>query len=79
MPVPSVRRLPLRLFLAASVEGEFASAPTTRDSDRFSVWNGESMLPHLSRMLDLWDDLETWSVRDRNGELGVFEAVISGS
>jgi hypothetical protein len=32
----------------------------------------------FDRMLDLWDDLERWSVRDREGELGLFEARIVG-
>ena len=35
-------------------------------------------LPSFERMLELWDDLEQWSVRDRGGELGVFEARIVG-
>ena len=35
-------------------------------------------LPSFERMLGLWDDLEQWSVRDRGGELGVFEARIVG-
>ena len=29
-------------------------------------------------MIDLWDDLEQWSVHDRTGELGVFQARIVG-
>ena len=64
--------------LAASVEGEFAPhAYYPRLRSLLGMEQG-SMLPHFDRMLELWDDLETWSVRDRNGELGVFEAVISG-
>ena len=35
-------------------------------------------LPSFERMLELWDDLEQWSVRDRGGELGVFKARIVG-
>lgn len=47
------------------------------------LWNllGENradMLPSFDRMLELWDDLEQWSVRDHGGELGVFEARIVG-
>ena len=34
--------------------------------------------PSFDRMLELWDDLERWSVQDRNGELGIFEARIVG-
>jgi hypothetical protein len=30
--------------------------------------------PSFDRMFELWDDLEQWSVQDRRGELGVFEA-----
>lgn len=35
-------------------------------------------LPSFDRMLELWDDLEQWSVHDQGGELGVFEARIIG-
>ena len=64
--------------LAAGVEGDFAPhAYYPRLRSLLGMEQG-SMLPHFDRMLELWDDLETWSVRDRNGELGVFEAVISG-
>ena len=35
-------------------------------------------LPSFERMLELWDDLEQWAVRDRGGQLGVFEARIVG-
>jgi hypothetical protein len=34
--------------------------------------------PSFERMLELWDDLEHWSVRDRRGELGIFEAKTIG-
>jgi hypothetical protein len=34
--------------------------------------------PSFDRMLELWDDLERWSVNDRQGELGLFEATIVG-
>ena len=35
-------------------------------------------LPSFQRMFELWDDLEQWSVRDRDGELGIFEVRIVG-
>lgn len=64
--------------LAASVEGSFAPhAYYPRLRSLLGMEQG-GMLPHFDRMLELWDDLETWSVRDRNGELGIFEAAISG-
>jgi hypothetical protein len=34
--------------------------------------------PSFDRMLELWDDLEHWSLRDRGGELGVFKAAVVG-
>ncbi len=34
--------------------------------------------PSFERMLELWDDLERWSIRDRGGDLGLFEARIVG-
>lgn len=34
--------------------------------------------PSFERMLELWDDLERWSVQDRAGALGLFEARIAG-
>lgn len=64
--------------LAASVEGEFAPHSYYPRLRSLLGMEQGSMLPHFDRMLELWDDLETWSVRDRNGELGTFEAVISG-
>ncbi|MDE0161346.1 MAG: hypothetical protein OXL98_06360 [Acidimicrobiaceae bacterium] len=36
-------------------------------------------LPSFDRMLELWDDLEQWSVHDRGGELGFFQARIVGA
>jgi hypothetical protein len=71
----------LALFvLAAGVEGEFAQQayyPRLRwlleDPDLDA-----GTLPSFERMLDLWDDLEVWSARDANGELGIFTARIAG-
>lgn len=34
--------------------------------------------PSFDRMLELWDDLERWSVHDCHGDLGLFEARIVG-
>jgi hypothetical protein len=39
---------------------------------------GSGTPPSFDRMLELWDDLERWSVHDRHGELGLFEARIVG-
>jgi hypothetical protein len=69
----------LGLFvLAAGHEGDF----DPRDYYP-RVWEllgeaREGTLPSFERMLELWDDLERWSVRDMNGELGLFEARIVG-
>jgi hypothetical protein len=34
--------------------------------------------PSFDRMVELWDDLERWSVHDQRGALGVFEARVVG-
>ena len=34
--------------------------------------------PSYSKMLDLWDDLEKWSIKTKNGELGEFNLNIHG-
>jgi len=38
----------------------------------------EGTPPSFHRMLELWDDLERWSIQDRQEELGIFEARIVG-
>ena len=69
----------LALFvLAGGYEGDYApQAYYPR------LWNllGEDRidtLPSFDRMFQLWDDLEQWSLHDRRGSLGVFEARIVG-
>lgn len=69
----------LGLFvLAGGHEGDFAP-----QSYYPRLWEllgepGAGTPPSFERMLELWDDLEKWSVRDRHGELGLFEARIVG-
>lgn len=69
----------LALFvLAAGHEGDYA--PQAYYPRLWSLLgeNRTDTLPSFDRMLELWDDLEKWSVHDRGGELGVFEARIVG-
>ena len=70
----------LGLFvLAAGVEGDFASHayyPRLRTLLGEPPTTGE--LPSFHRMYELWDDLERWSTRDREGELGIFQSRITG-
>ncbi len=72
----------LGLFvLAAGLEGDFSQREYY---PRLRSLLGESdldagTLPSFQRMLELWDDLETWSTRDKKGELGVFTARIAGN
>lgn len=69
----------LALFvLAGGHEGDFAP-----QSYYPRLWElldepGTGTPPSFERMLELWDDLERWSVRDRGGDLGLFEARIIG-
>ena len=70
----------LGLFvLAAGVEGDFAPHAYYPRLRSLLADGPGSMLPSFDRMLDLWDDLERWSVRDMTGELGLFEAAIAGN
>lgn len=72
----------LGLFvLAAGIEGDFSQREYY---PRLRWLLGEQdidagTLPSFNRMLELWDDLETWSTRDRQGALGVFTARIAGN
>ncbi len=69
----------LALFvLAAGLEGDFAAHAYYPRLRALLEEPGSGMLPSFDRMLELWDDLERWSVHDRGGELGVFEARIAG-
>lgn len=69
----------LALFvLAGGHEGEFAPhAYYPRLWDLLGE-QGAGQPPSFDRMFELWDDLEQWSVRDRDGELGAFQARIVG-
>lgn len=69
----------LALFvLAAGHEGDYA--PQAYYPRLWGLLGEERTdpVPSFDRMLELWDDLEQWSVHDRRGELGVFEARIVG-
>src|SRR5262249_7977688 len=39
---------------------------------------GDGAPPSFNRMLDLWDDLEKWTIQDKGGALGLFEGRILG-
>ena len=69
----------LALFVyAAGVSGDFPEyAYYPRLRNLLDLPHG-STLPGFDRMLELWDDLEQWSVVDKRGELGLFEARITG-
>lgn len=69
----------LALFvLAAGLEGDFARHAYYPRLRALLGEEGDRALPSFDRMLELWDDLDRWSARDRNGEVGVFEARIVG-
>lgn len=70
----------LALFvLAAGIEGEFAShAYYPRLRKLLSEEPTSGQYPSFNQMLDLWDDLEKWSNRDKKGELGHFVIDIAG-
>lgn len=69
----------LALFvLAGGHEGEFAPHAYYPRLWELLGEHGTGSPPSFERMVELWDDLERWSTRDRGGELGVFEASIVG-
>lgn len=69
----------LALFvLAAGVEGDFAPHAYYPRLRLLLGYPDGGMLPSFDRMLELWDDLERWSVRDRGGGLGMFTARFIG-
>ena len=60
--------------LAAGLDGNYAPhAYYPRLHDLLGTPT-EHMPPSFDRMYELWEDLETWSNHDRNGELGIFRA-----
>jgi hypothetical protein len=69
----------LSLFvLAAGVEGDFAAhAYYPRLRQLLNEPDGGAP-PAFEKMWELWFDLEEWSKVDQNGDLGVFNANISG-
>lgn len=69
----------LALFvLAGGHEGEFAPHAYYPRLWELLGETGVGSPPSFERMVELWDDLERWSTRDRGGELGVFEASVVG-
>jgi len=70
----------LALFvLAAGIEGDFAPhAYYPRLRKLLGEDEDAGTLPSFDRMIDLWDDLEKWSVEDKHEELGRFIARIRG-
>ncbi len=70
----------LSLFaFAAGVDGDYAAhAYYPRLRGLLGMEEGGA-LPSFHRMLELWDDLEKWSVFDKGGALGLFQARISGN
>jgi hypothetical protein len=71
----------LALFvLALSVEGPFPThAYYVRLRNLLGWTDTDAGAPaSFHRMLELWDDLETWSNRDMEGSLGVFTIRIAG-
>ena len=69
----------LALFALAGVhEGDYA--PQSYYPGLWSMLGEDrtDTLPSFKRMFELWDDLERWSVHDRHGDLGIFEARIVG-
>ncbi len=65
----------LALFvLAGGTEGDFAPNDYHNRLRQVLGLEGHGFVPSFDRMGDLWEDLETWSVRDRQGDLGLFQA-----
>lgn len=60
--------------LAGGTEGDYAVNAYYPRLRELLGEPGEGTLPSFHRMDQLWDDLETWSVLDKHGELGLFHA-----
>jgi len=71
----------LGLFvLAAGIEGDFAPhAYYPRLRQLLGEEPTIGQYPSFQRMLTLWDDLERWANKDREGRLGTFRADIAGN
>jgi hypothetical protein len=65
--------------LAAGAEGDFAPHAYYPRLRKILDYPTEGMLPSFNHMLELWDDLETWSTQDKEEELGIFTARIAGN
>lgn len=65
--------------LAAGADGEFAPHAYYPRLRRLLGYSEGSMLPSFDRMVELWDDLERWTNKDKAGALGLFEARIAGN
>jgi hypothetical protein len=65
----------LSLFvLAGGHEGHFAPHAYYPRLWELLGEPGEGSPPSFHRMIELWDDLERWSIQDCAGQLGIFEA-----
>ena len=61
--------------LASGTDGEFAPhAYYPRLWALLKYENRTGQVPWFDRMGELWDDLENWSVYDKQGELGIFQS-----
>lgn len=65
----------LALFvLSAEAEGDFSPNAYYPRLRKLLGDSGDGMLPSFQLMLQLWEDLETWTTSDKQGGLGVFHA-----
>ena len=61
--------------LASDTDGDFAPhAYYPRLRNLLMTERKSGSLPWFDRMRELWDDLEIWSLIDRQGELGIFQS-----
>ncbi|MXZ90336.1 MAG: hypothetical protein F4W95_13485 [Chloroflexi bacterium] len=65
----------LALFvLAGDVSGDFSPNAYYPRLWELMVERRNGMVPNFGRMDQLWEDLEDWSIQDKRGELGIFQA-----
>jgi len=65
----------LALFvLSGGTEGDFAPNDYHDRLRQTARLDGYGSVPSFNHMGELWVDLETWSVQDKQGELGLFHA-----
>ena len=60
--------------LAGDMSGDFAPHAYYPRLWELMVERRNGTVPYFDRMHQLWEDLEDWSVQDRQGELGMFQA-----